>query len=277
MVLSMGGHIIMQTLSEKGLRLVKSAEVGEENEASEESSKSLLTIDEYYQHAEQYAREIRKTHDVNEIIRILDAVLSETRDLHQSDEMSNTRQEVSDAEQKIESLKHELALIRELVHTDQMTGLFNRRGLDEHFIRETARADRSKNPLCVILIDLDNFKEINETYGYPFGDNVLISLARMMMNALRPTDVVARYGGEEFVILLPDTEIDEAVRVIQRLQRTLANRPILNADNQPVSISFSGGVALRQADEHQHAVIKRADEALSRAKNIGSSQIEVAP
>ncbi|SDY77003.1 GGDEF domain-containing protein [Nitrosomonas sp. Nm33] len=267
----------MQTLSEKGLRLVKSTEVGEENEVSEESSKSLLTIDEYYQHAEQYAREIRKTHDVNEIIRILDAVLSETRDLHQSDEMSNTRQEVSDAEQKIESLKHELALIRELVHTDQMTGLFNRRGLDEHFIRETARADRSKNPLCVILIDLDNFKEINETYGYPFGDNVLISFARMMMNALRPTDVVARYGGEEFVILLPDTEIDEAVRVIQRLQRTLANRPILNADNQPVSISFSGGVALRQADEHQHAVIKRADEALSRAKNIGSSQIEVAP
>lgn len=266
----------MQTLSKKQLKLVKSADIAEENETSQEGGKSLLTIDEYYQHAEQYAREIRKTQDVSEIIRILDAVLSETRDLHQSDGMSNARQEISDAEQKIESLKHELALIRELVHTDQMTGLFNRRGLDEHFIREAARADRSKNPLCVILFDMDNFKEINETYGYPFGDNVLISLARMVKSALRPTDVIARYGGEEFVILLPDTEIDEAVRVIQRLQRTLTNKPILTADNQPVSITFSGGVTLRQTDEHQHTVIKRADEALLRAKNIGLSQIEIA-
>ena len=266
----------MQTLSEMRLKLVKSSEVGEENETSEESSKALLTVDEYYQHAEQYAREIRKTHDVNEIIRILDAVLSETRDLHQSDEMSNSRQKISDTEQKIESLRHELALIRELVHTDQMTGLFNRRGLDEHFIREAARADRSKNPLCIILIDLDNFKEINETYGYPFGDNVLISLARIMKNALRPTDVVARYGGEEFVILLPDTEINDAVRIIQRLQRMLASNPVLNADNQPVSVTISCGVTLRQTDEHQHTVIKRVDEALFRAKNIGLSQIELA-
>lgn len=266
----------MQTLSETQLRLVKSVGVEEENGAGKGDSKSLLTVDEYYQRVEQYAWRIRKTHDVSEIISILDNVLSETRDLHQNDEMSSVREKIFYAERKIESLRYELELIRELVHTDQMTGLFNRRGLDEHFACEAARADRSKDPLCAVLIDLDNFQEINEMYGYSFGDNVLIYFAKMVKGALRPSDVVARYGGEEFVILLPDTRIDQAVGVIQRLQHILADKPILNTNNQPVSITLSGGVALRQAYEHQYSVIKRADEALFRAKNTGKSHIEIA-
>lgn len=266
----------MRTLSEKRLKLVKSEALAEEKGVSEEGGNSSLTMDEYYQRAERYAREIRKTHDVSEMISILDAVLSETRGLHDNEGMTEAREKILAAEQKIESLRHELALIRELVHTDQMTGLFNRRGLDEYFMREAARADRNKGSLCTIMIDVDNFREINATYGHPFGDNALIYLARMIKNTLRLSDVVARYGGEEFVILLPDTPLAEAVRVIERLQRTLADRPLLNADKQAVPITFSGGVALRQTQEHQCSVIKRAEEALLRAKNTGISQIVVA-
>ncbi len=268
--------MIMQTSSKKQLKLVKSSGVGEKNVTSEKDDTSLLTIDKYYQHIEWYAQRIRKTHDIGEITSILDTVLSETRELHENNELSTSQQQILYAVQKIESLKHELELIRELVQTDQMTGLFNRRGLDEHFTREAARADRNKGQLCAILIDLDNFKEINVTYGYRFGDSILIHFARIVRETLRPSDVVARYGGEEFVILLPDTRADEAIRVMQRVQRTLVSRSMLNANNQPVSITFSGGIALRQAYEHQYSVMRRAEEALSRAKNTGKSRIEIA-
>lgn len=276
MVRLIGDYIIMQTSSQKQLKLVKSSRDGEKNAVNQKSGKSSLAIDEYHQRAEQYAQQIRKTHDVAEIIGILDAVLSETRDLHHSDEMRSAEEQIRYAEQKIESLKHELQLIRELVHTDQLTGLFNRRGLDEFFTREAARADRNKTPLCVILVDLDNFKEINDTHGYLFGDSALAYFAKIVKDMLRPSDVVARYGGEEFVILLPDTRVDEAVHVMRRLQNALTGRPLLNANDQPVSITFSGGVALRQTYEHQRLVIKRAGEALYRAKSAGKSQIEIA-
>lgn len=266
----------MQPMSQKRLKLVKSAGIGESNAVGKENGKPSLTIEEYHQHAEQYAQRIRRTHDVAEIIGILDAVLSETKDLHHNNEMSSAQEQIYYAEQKIESLRQELELIRELVNTDQMTGLFNRRGLDDLFTREAARADRSKGSLCAIMIDLDNFKEINITYGYSFGNNVLIYFARMVRAALRSSDVVARREGEGFIILLPETCLDEAVCVVQRLQCTLVNRPMLDENNQPVSLTFSGGVALRQTYEHKESVIRRADEALLRAKYTGISRIEVA-
>lgn len=266
----------MQTTDQKRLKLVKSSGIRECNPASEKKSESSLTIDEYYQRAEQYAQRIRRTQDVDEIIGILDTVLSETRNLRNNDEITSAQEQILYAEQKIESLRHELELIRELVYTDQATGLFNQRGLDELFTREAARADRNKGSLCTILIDLDNFKDINEIYGYPFGDNTLVHFAKLIKNTLRPSDVVARYGGEEFVILLPDTHINDAIHVIQRLQCTIAASPMLNTDNQPVSLTFSGGMVLRQTNEPQHSVIRRANEALSRAKNTGKARIEIA-
>lgn len=266
----------MQTSRHKRLKLVKSSETtSEDNSVSTKKHQSQLTLDEYYEHAEQYAQQIRKTHDVSEIIGILNTVLSETQDLRHNSELSSAQEQIRYAEQKIESLRHELELIRELVHNDQMTGLLNRRGLEELYAREAARADRNQSPLCAILIDLDDFEEINEVYGYPFGDKVLIHFSKQMKRTLRPSDVIARYSGKAFIILLPDTGIAEAVCVLQRLQQTLVNRPILSARHQPIPVTFSSGVTLRQPHEHLQVVIKRAEEALVRAKNSGKSQIEI--
>lgn len=231
---------------------------------------------DYYKHVEEYAQKIRSTEDVGEIIGILDTVLNETRDLRHNNEVYSAQEQVRLAEQKIETLKLELEQLRELVHTDPMTGVFNRRGLDTVYQREAARADRNENVLCAVVIDLDNFKHINDTHGHQFGDEVLIQFAKTARKTLRPSDVVARFGGEEFVILLPDTPTESAIWVMQRLQNNFSKVNFKGAGTQPVNITFSGGLAMRRLQENQNSLIKRADEALYLAKASGKNRITVA-
>ncbi|MEK6595943.1 MAG: GGDEF domain-containing protein, partial [Pseudomonadota bacterium] len=126
--------------------------------------------------------------------------------------------------------------------------------------------------LGVVLVDLDNFKQINDNFGHQYGDSVLISLVAVAKETLRPTDIVARFGGEEFVILLPDVEMEEALTIIHRLQTNLAKNNFLQKDSQFMSITFSAGIALRSFGEHQNSVINRADKALYQAKRTGKNR-----
>jgi diguanylate cyclase (GGDEF)-like protein len=125
-------------------------------------------------------------------------------------------------------------------------------------------------------LDLDNFKKINDSCGHQFGDTVLLHLVAIAKDTLRPSDIIARFGGEEFVILLPDITMEAAISVICRLQKTLAKQCLLQPDDQPLSVTFSAGVAIRRFGEHQNTVIKRADEALYRAKHAGKDRVEPA-
>lgn len=264
---------VMQVLNErKPLRLVKSADFLE-GRAMTGSKKNMFDSDKYYQKVESYAQQIRQTSDVDEIINILDIVLSETKDLKFTDEVYAAQEQVQHAEQKIELLKSELEQLRELVHTDQMTGAFNRRGLDEIFVREAARADRNDMSLCVVLIDLDNFKQINDNFGHQFGDSALMHLVTVAKETLRPSDIISRYGGEEFVVLLPDINLEKAISVIHRLQRNLAKQSLQYSDNQSVMVTFSAGVAIRDFGEHQSSVINRSDKALYQAKHAGKNRV----
>lgn len=247
------------------LRLVKSS-----NPDSEQ--KPMTDSEKYYKQVEQYAEQIRGTKNADEIIKILDVVLSETRGIKFSDEAFAAQEQVKRAEQKIESLKSEIEQLRSLVQTDQMTGAFNRRGLDDIFRREAARADRNAQSLGVVMVDLDNFKKINDCLGHPCGDNVLINLVAVAKETLRPTDVVVRFGGEEFVILLPDVEMDEALTIVQRIQNNLAKSTALSLEDQLMPITFSAGIALRSFGENQHSVISRADKALYQAKRMGKNR-----
>ena len=263
----------MQILNErKPLRLVKSADNLEGSKITG-FTKTMVASDKYYKKVEHYAQQIRRTADVDEIINILDVVLSETKGLQLTDEVNAAQEQVQHAEQKIELLKSELEQLRELVHTDQMTGAFNRRGLDEIFIREAARADRSDVSLCVVMIDLDNFKQLNDSFGHQFGDSVLMHLVAVTKETLRPSDVISRYGGEEFAVLLPEISLEKAISVIHRLQRNLAKQSLQYSENQSVLITFSAGVAVRDFGEHQNSVIDRADQALYKAKHAGKNRV----
>ena len=115
-------------------------------------------------------------------------------------------------------------------------------------------------------------KKINDTFGHDVGDQALIHLSKVVQEILRPVDVVARYGGEEFVIILPDTNLNDGVSIMTRLQRDLTKRYFLH-ENEKLLITFSAGVAQRNADESAEAVIARADDALYRAKQSGRNRV----
>ena len=172
-------------------------------------------------------------------------------------------------------MEQELENLTERAREDQLTGTLNRRGLDDAFKREAARADRQNSPMCVALLDIDNFKKLNDTLGHQAGDEALMHIVQVVKDDLRPGDTLARYGGEEFVILLPDSSVKEAVEVMSRLQRELTKRFFLH-NNEKLLITFSCGVSQRAAAEDLEAAVARADRALYEAKRAGKNRVVVA-
>ncbi|MXS83348.1 GGDEF domain-containing protein [Nitrosomonas oligotropha] len=238
------------------------------------------TTGEYQEKLEQYSEIISKTDDIKELNQLLVQIMEETKQMQKSalnyrNDFLAARAEVSLAQDKINQLETELQEMGEKVHEDHLTGILNRRGLDNAFERETSRSIRHKTPLCFALLDIDNFKLLNDTHGHKVGDDALVYLVESVKDTTRPEDVVSRYGGEEFVILLPNTSLEEAVQILSRIRRNLTKKFFLH-ENKRLLITFSAGVAQLQADESQESVFKRADEALYRAKKGGKNQIIIA-
>ena len=235
---------------------------------------------DFHQKIEVYSKKIGKSSNLTELSHLLDDIMQDTRVIQASalrshDELVGTRKQVQEAETKIRELEKELAQVSELVHQDQLTSALNRRGLDEAFEREATRADRSQTSICVALLDIDNFKRLNDTLGHHAGDQALIHLSNVIKEALRPSDLVARYGGEEFIIVLPDVGLEEATATVKRLQRELTKKFFLH-ENDRILVTFSAGVALRAPQEPQEEVIGRADKAMYQAKHTGKNRVVVA-
>ncbi len=159
-----------------------------------------------------------------------------------------------------------------LTDVDALTGLFNRAALDRDLNREAAKARRSGKALSVAMIDADKFKGINDAHGHSFGDLVLSKLAERFMESLRPSDLLYRYGGEEFVVLLPDTAIEQALIVLERLRARVCAAPI-SKGNVSVTQCVSVGIALLAPDESPLTAISNADKALYLAKTQGRNRI----
>lgn len=229
----------------------------------------------YYDHIVGYAQRIRNTNDTAEIIRILDEALTETHRLHSLNELAIARRQVADAESKISTLKAELEEVSGLLREDPLTGALNRRGLEEIYAREAARSDRHSISLCLVLLDLDNFKILNDTHGHSAGDAALIELTQTARATMRPNDSIARVGGEEFVLLLPDTDLDSALAATNRLASKLASARLWHT-GAVIKITFSAGIALRNTEETLLSMLCRADEALYAAKHAGKNRAKIA-
>jgi diguanylate cyclase len=235
----------------------------------------------YRRKIERYTEILSSTEDLPTLNQVLQDILADTRSLHldmirSHDELVAARQQVEAAEARIRQLEAELEQVSDLVYQDYLTGALNRRGLEDAFAREFARSERHGTPLSIALLDVDHFKRLNDTYGHEAGDQALRHLAQVIKAILRPSDTVARYGGEEFVILFPDTTLEEAVKIMTRLQRELTKRFFLH-DNQRILITFSAGVAQREGRESADSLLSRADEALYRAKQAGRNRVFAAP
>ncbi len=166
------------------------------------------------------------------------------------------------------------ASMSELAARDVLTGLYNRRMLEQRLTEEAQRAFRYAKPYSVLILDIDRFKAINDTYGHPAGDAVLQSLARTLQREVRDIDTVARYGGEEFVIILPETDGLAGTRLADRLRTLIAETPIALPAGGEISITVSIGIASYPhcADTSQ-LVIERADQALYVAKQSGRNRV----
>jgi diguanylate cyclase len=235
---------------------------------------------EFHTKIDSFSTRIRGAEDIAQLDVVLAEVLAETSKVQEQallsrDRMLAAHQEVQDAEQRIRELEEKLRNLSDLVREDQLTGSLNRRGLDELYERETARAERRGTQLCVALLDLDDFKKLNDTYGHIAGDNALKHLVKIVKDALRSMDVIARFGGEEFLIMLPETSVESAAATMTRLQRELTRHYFLH-ENEKLLITFSAGVALRLPNEDQTALIRRADRAMYQAKQAGKNRVIIA-
>ncbi len=230
---------------------------------------------------EGYAQTIAEADDITSLQGVIADVISTTREMRVTTERSRAevdsmRDRVRAAEAEIERLQVELEQTSEKMRHDPLTGALNRKGLEESYAKEVSRAARRGTKLCLAVLDIDNFKRLNDTYGHNTGDEALLHLVGTVRDCLRPHDTLSRYGGEEFVILLPETEVDDAVIVLQRLQRELTKRYFL-ANNEKLLITFSAGVTVVGQEEAQTSAIERADVAMYQAKATGKNRVVIAP
>jgi diguanylate cyclase len=232
---------------------------------------------DYHDKIEICASKISSANDISELENVLGEVMRETRTIQinaqrSRDELRSTQAKVQESEARIRELERELEATSDLVRHDQLTGILNRRGLEEIYDKEAARAIRHDASLCVALLDIDNFKKLNDSLGHATGDQALVHLAKTCRETLRPQDTVARYGGEEFVILLPGTAIEDAAQALMRLQRELTRNFFL-FNNEKVLITFSAGVTQMIDSDSFSTLIQRADKAMYEAKTTGKNKV----
>ena len=232
---------------------------------------------EYQEKLSSYAELIERTDNIEQLNRVLNDLMFDTRvmqtdALRSHEELTELRGQVSVYEDKIQKLESELVSTAELIKEDPLTHVLNRRGLHDVFHVEMTRCERRNVPLSVAMIDIDDFKRLNDTYGHQAGDAALAHLAKLMRDMLRATDWIARYGGEEFVILMPETDMQQGIVGISRVKSALAGLPVPYKDQQ-ISMTFSAGVTQGVLPEKDTDMLERADRGLYRAKAEGKDRV----
>ncbi len=207
--------------------------------------------------------------DLDTITEVVNRAMDKIALLHQN------RQLVEDLERNHQRMEESRDMLKELAIRDGLTGLFNHRHFKDILETELSRAERYGRPLCLIMLDVDRFKNYNDTHGHPAGDEVLKTLADIINTRLRDVDSAARYGGEEFVFLLPETDRKGGEMVAEEIRAQVENYPFEGRESQPLGkVTVSLGVAEFPADcSDSSALIKKADEALYRAKDEGRNRV----
>lgn len=231
----------------------------------------------FHEKLEENARQIEQAKTLAEIAPVLKEVVSATRNMaNQSktsgEELQIMRDRALQTDAELVKLHQELDRVSSQARHDPLTGALNRKGLEEAVEREISSVRRKDTPLCMALLDIDNFKKLNDTMGHAAGDSALAHLAQVARESMRPQDTLARYGGEEFVILLPDTPLDKGIEAMTRLQRELTKKFFLSGVEK-VLITFSAGVAQLAPDETGSDAIRRADKAMYLAKRAGKNRV----
>ncbi|RZL10244.1 MAG: diguanylate cyclase [Rubrivivax sp.] len=223
-----------------------------------------------------YAETIGQADSLHSLTGVVRDMVEESRAVHgvisqAQERLSTEHARATELTERVRHLEDEIRKLSDEVSTDPLTQIANRRGLMRAFEGERSRVERQGGSLAIGLLDVDNFKKLNDTLGHQTGDEALKFLSRRVSESLRPSDSLARYGGEEFVVLLPDTPVEEGQVVLTRLQRLLSAELFTEGEHK-VFITFSAGVTQYRADEPIEAALDRADMALYEAKRTGKNR-----
>jgi diguanylate cyclase (GGDEF)-like protein len=213
------------------------------------------------------------------LVMVRDWVRAKTDALESAEQERVIQFRLRGAKAELERANAELA---HLAATDPLTGLANRRQADVLLAREAARGRRQTTPVAVVMIDIDHFKSINDTYGHTVGDAVLGHLAERLQSRVRASDIVVRYGGEEFLLILPETDYDGAVGLAETLRECIEAATFSHGNKQLILTGSFGVAVLKPSRNSDFAdAVRKADEAMYAAKSRGRNRVvswtEIAP
>lgn len=282
---SRGARRIQQLLDDTRQR---QQELKGERDAARQALKQLIqqmlseigelghTTGRFQDNLSRYADTIGQADTLESLTGVVREMVTESLAVHgvisQAQERLHTEHtRATELTQRVRDLEDEIRKLSDEVSTDPLTQVANRRGLMRLFDSERSRVDRQGQLLAIGLLDVDNFKKLNDTLGHHTGDEALKFLSRRVSESLRPSDALARYGGEEFVVLMPNTEVEEGQHVLTRLQRQLSAE-FFTQDTHKVFITFSAGVTQYRDGEPIEQALDRADVALYEAKRTGKNR-----
>ncbi len=236
------------------------------------SGKTAVSNDKLEQHIEKLAH----SSDPQEVLAVASDIIAETRNM--VDQAKQFESTLLDTTQEIEQLKDELYNARRQATMDALTGLNNRRGFDQALQEAIEESNDGEIGFCLLMIDIDHFKNINDTHGHLVGDKVLVGVAKMLHKFMRGNDFLARYGGEEFAVLLRDTPITGAFSVAENLRKGIEKLRLkhVKTGQQIGQVTISLGVACHRHNENAEDLVGRCDKALYRAKNLGRNRTVLA-
>ncbi|MGQ0509206.1 MAG: GGDEF domain-containing protein [Betaproteobacteria bacterium] len=256
-------------LAEEGLHAELLRMMGE---LSQHAALAGTRAGEYDQRLDRFGEQLRNREPGAQDGAIL-SLLSDTTDMRASTQA--LRKRLQDSSREVGVLRAELARAKGEAQTDPLTGIRNRRGLESAVSAAQAAGTRGLAGCCLIMLDIDHFKKCNDTYGHLFGDKVIRSVARTMAAHIKGQDTAARIGGEEFAILLPDTPLEGALTLAERLRAAIQNGRIRRGGSTESvgNVTVSLGVASHGEGEAFEALLRRADQALYRSKRDGRNRV----
>jgi len=245
-------------------------------------ARAMVTLDtdnqQYHQRIYRQSEKIEQVTRLDDIKKLKHALILEIDNIRKTVRAKQNRdsKQLKSLSKQVSALNLELRKAKVDSVTDGLTGVFNRKALDQHLDSLVEQNTRAPAAFALLMVDIDGFKAINDAYGHPTGDRVLLALAQKCQGLIRNDDFIARYGGEEFVIVLPNASLTNATKKAQRICASVGDTRYALNDNNDVhilNITVSIGISVYQNGDTAESVIARADRALYLAKKSGKNRV----
>ena len=224
-------------------------------------------------HFQSHSKKLENNHSLADIKIVLTEIIAETQGLADTSRMLQVQ--LDESKNEMQSLRQELAIAHETAKTDALTGLLNRRAFDQHLNQHIDAHKQNDVELCLLMLDLDHFKKVNDTFGHQVGDNVLRYTANLMKQHISEHHHAARYGGEEMAIIMPNTPFNKAMEIAEKIRSSLALHPLKRKGSKESigKVTVSIGVSGFKRNDSIETLIERADQAMYQAKSNGRNQV----